>query len=58
MEKKGVTRNTILIWQMLNHNPTTDLYFNNQFICNYELQKGLRQGASSSPVIYNLFPDE
>jgi len=58
MDEYGVDVGILSIWELLNDKPMTDLYFNNELIGSYEQQKGLRQGASSSPIIYNLIPDK
>ena len=58
MDEYGVDKAILSVWEMLNDKPMTDLYFNNELIGSYEQQKGLRQGAASSPIIYNLIPDK
>lgn len=41
---------------MLNHNPSSDLSINNRHIGQISNQRGIRQGAPSSPVLFNLIP--
>ena len=54
---KGCEQNDISLWHMMNDNPESHISLNGRIIGNFINQKGIRQGAVSSPKLFNLIPD-
>ena len=56
MARIGVPDNIIRLYQLLNWDATAKIYFNGILVSEVKLDLGLRQGAKSSPILFNLLP--
>jgi hypothetical protein len=58
LQKRQFPEETINRVRMLYRNEQSALLLNRNTSRAWEVHKGVRQGASSSPLLFNLFPEE
>ena len=56
MRKVGISDDLINLWHMLNYKPRSDLAVGGKIVGSFINKRGIRQGACSSPIIFNAIP--